>query len=78
VTPGIVIVYGAPASGKTRRARELLAHFGCTRLVDPWEGSPLKPGDLALTSMAPPFRVSGAKVVNIAEAKSAITQRGAR
>jgi tRNA uridine 5-carbamoylmethylation protein Kti12 len=24
MTPGIVIVYGPPASGKTRRARELL------------------------------------------------------
>lgn len=66
---GIVIVYGAQASGKTRRAKELLRHYGCTRLVDDWDGkSPLANGDLALTSKTH-FNSSGAKVVPIEKAK---------
>jgi hypothetical protein len=69
----IVIVHGGQASGKTRNGQKLIQHYGCKRIVDDWDGkSPLKQGDLALTHMPPPFSVTGARVVDIVTAKSAI------
>lgn len=69
----IVIVYGPQASGKTRRASQLLKHFKCTRLVDDWNRTTkLRDGDLALTTDAPPFNVEGAKVFSIGAAKAAL------
>lgn len=75
----IVILYGPMASGKTRRGAEFLRHFGCKKLVDPWDGnSRLHDGDLALTNEQPPFKVKGAKIVSIVEAKSAVTAKAKR
>lgn len=71
----IVIIHGEQGSGKTRRGAQLLKHYGCKRLVDPWDGrARLSDGDLALTNQIPPFNVKGAKVVDIVTAKHAITK----
>lgn len=68
----IVIVYGDKASGKTRLSAELMRYYGCTKIVDDWDGSsPLKNGDLALTTEYPPFSIPGAHVVDIRSAKQA-------
>jgi len=72
---GVVIVHGPMASGKTRRAQELMQHFGCTRLVDPWEGQQLQPGDLALTNREPPFPTPGATVLDVATALMRLRRR---
>lgn len=65
-TTSIVIVYGPMASGKTSNAGRLLNYFGCTRLVDDWNGrTPLQAGDLALTTLEPPFRVKAAHVFDV-------------
>ena len=32
------IVYGPPASGKTRNAKAIAAHLGLSRIVDEWDG----------------------------------------
>lgn len=46
----VVIVFGPPATGKTRNAEALKEHFGCTRVVDNWDykRNKLEPGDIAL------------------------------
>lgn len=65
----IVIVHGPMGSGKTQHAEDLRLLFGCTRVVDGWDGrTKLKPGDLALTIESPPFDVPGAEVVDVGEA----------
>lgn len=52
-----VIVAGPAGSGKTRNARAFMRAFGCTRLVDEWDGvKRLSDGDLALTNLEQ-FRV---------------------
>lgn len=72
----IVIIHGPMASGKTRRATQLLRHYKCKRIVDCWDGrQALMDGDLALTNMEPPFNVYGARAVNIYDAKVAITSK---
>jgi len=49
-----VIIHGPQACGKTRNSAALMAHFGCTTLVDPWNGrSPLPSNALALTHELP-------------------------
>ena len=69
----IVIVYGDKASGKTRLSADLMRYYGCTRIVDGWNGSSsLKDGDLALTTEYPPFSIPGAHAVDIQSAKRAL------
>lgn len=47
----IVVIHGPQGCGKTRNAQALAAHFGCSRIIDDWDGaSPLPEGALALTS----------------------------
>lgn len=49
----IVIVIAPQGASKTRNAEALAARFGCTSIVDEWDGiSELQPGTLALTSVA--------------------------
>ena len=51
-----VIIYGPQGCGKTRNAEALAAHFGCTSIVDNWDGeSEVPDGALALTSEPAPF-----------------------
>lgn len=70
----IVILHGAPATGKTRRSEQFKRHYGCSRIVDGWDGrAKLKDGDLAITNETPPFNVPGAKVVDVVTAKAAVT-----
>jgi nicotinamide riboside kinase len=65
----IVIIHGPKASGKTTNAELLKRHYGCRRIVDEWgesgRFSKLRDGDLALTTMEPPFNVHGAIVRDI-------------
>lgn len=47
----IVILVGRQGSGKSQMAPALAERFGCTRIVDPWDGrSELSPGTLAVTN----------------------------
>jgi len=62
-----VIVYGPQGCGKTNASDRLMRHFGCTELVDDWDGeSPLPDGALALTNRKPVPPV-GARVVPFVE-----------
>lgn len=48
----IVIVIAPQGTAKTRNAEALAARFGCTSIVDEWDGvSELQPGTLALTNV---------------------------
>lgn len=79
----ITVIYGPPASGKTRHAERFLEHYGCTRLIDDWDPhgrtrQRIDPdaGDLVLTQQ-PPEAIrrclgSGPKLVSIGEALRAI------
>ncbi len=76
MSKNIIIIYGAPGSGKTRRAEQLRRHYGGKRVIDGWDGgSGLHPGDIALTNLQPPFCQSGARAIPIEKAKAAITTR---
>ena len=48
-------IFSAPGGwGKSRRAEELLAEFGCKKLIDPWElHKKLTPNALHLTNCPP-------------------------
>lgn len=74
----IVVVYGPPGSGKTCCAQELQRKFGCTTLVDGWNGSgPLPHDSLALTNVAPPYPVHVDACIAAAEAKRLLEGEGA-
>ena len=46
-----VLIHGPQGCGKTRNAQALAAHFGCSRIVDDWNGqSKIEEGSLVLTS----------------------------
>lgn len=64
-----LIIVGPQASGKTKNADSFLHVFGCTRIVDNWNGvTPLMGGDLALTN-AENFQVpKGCRVMSVVEA----------
>lgn len=64
-----VVIYGPPGCGKSAHAPELLQRFGCTSIVDEWDGEMLlQPGQLALTNKAPPYSVAGCLAVPFREA----------
>jgi hypothetical protein len=72
----ILIVYGPAGSGKTRNAEKLMRHFGCTRIVDEWDGKrPLVDGDVALTQSAPGAfsKTPGARIMTVTDAVAAVT-----
>lgn len=47
----IVILVGPSNSGKSTHAAAIAERFGCSRIVDPWDGrSELLPGTLAVTN----------------------------
>jgi MoxR-like ATPase len=44
-----VVIHGPQGCGKTRNAQALAAHFGCSRIVDDWNGqSKIEEGSLVL------------------------------
>ena len=46
-----VLIHGPQACGKTRNAQALAAHFGCSSVVDDWNGrDPIAAGSLVLTN----------------------------
>lgn len=48
-----IIIRGPQGCGKTSNAQALAAYFGCTEVVDDWDGfTPLCDGALALTNSA--------------------------
>lgn len=50
----IVIVCAPQGAGKSRASETLRKRFGCTHIVDEWDGvTPLAPGALALTNLEP-------------------------
>ncbi|PRH82612.1 hypothetical protein [Arenimonas caeni] len=49
--PEAVVIIAPAGAGKTRNQAALKKMFGCTSIVDEWDGrSPLPPGALALTN----------------------------
>lgn len=62
-----VVIHGPQGCGKTTHAEALARHFGCTQVVQDWNGlDPLPAGALGLTN-APAARlaaVEGARVVS--------------
>jgi hypothetical protein len=72
-----VIVYGPPASGKTRNAAALARHFGCRQIIDDWDDSlPIERGALHLTNVTP-FKVNtSCQVLTIEEALFLLELRG--
>lgn len=49
--PDAVVIIAPAGAGKTRNQAALKKMFGCTSIVDEWDGrSPLPPGALALTN----------------------------
>lgn len=47
-----ILIHGPKACGKTRNAQALAAHFGCSRIVDDWNGRDrVAPGALVLTNV---------------------------
>lgn len=55
-----IVIHGPQGCGKTVHAAALAAAFGCTKIIDEWNGAdPLLPGVLALTNapqISPPRR----------------------
>ncbi len=52
-----VVIHGPQGCGKTRNAQALAAHFGCSRIVDDWNGqSKIEEGSLVLIN-AMVFRI---------------------
>ncbi len=48
------VIYGPPGSGKTRNAKRLATHYGCTKIIDGWEeGDPMVRDALHLTIPRP-------------------------
>lgn len=46
-----VVIHGPQGCGKARNAQALAAHFGCTRIVDDWNGRDrIEEGSLVLTN----------------------------
>ena len=46
-----VVITAPQGAGKSQHATALMGAFGCSRLVDEWDGvAPLQDGDLALTN----------------------------
>lgn len=43
-----VVIHGPQGCGKTRNAQALAAHFGCSRIVDDWNGQSKIEGSLVL------------------------------
>lgn len=59
MTPAI-IVYGPPGCGKSTHAPTFARRYGCTRIIDEWDGrSALPEGALALTNVEPPYTEPG-------------------
>lgn len=49
-----VVIYAPAGAGKSQHADVLKRMFGCTSIVDPWDGvTPLPDGSLALTNVKP-------------------------
>lgn len=64
-----LIIVGPQASGKTKNAAFFLKVFGCTRLVEDWDGqSSLVSGDLALTNVEGFSIPDGCVVLSIVDA----------
>lgn len=72
-----VIVFGVLSSiSRGETCARMLAHFGCSRLVDNWDSrSPLQQGDLAITNREPPFRVRDALVLDVAQVLQRLNRR---
>lgn len=53
-TPSCVIVIAPQGAGKSTNALALMRMFGCTSIVDDWDGRKALPhGALALTTLSP-------------------------
>lgn len=66
-----IIVHGSQGCGKTSAAQALRRHFGCTQIIDEWDGRvPLPGGALVMTNLPPHrFRApANASVIEFARA----------
>lgn len=49
--PNTIVIHGPHGCGKTRNAEALAKHFGCSPIVDDWDGrSKIEAGSLVLTN----------------------------
>ncbi|MCH2341476.1 hypothetical protein ACGFZ7_16365 [Pseudomonas sp. NPDC047963] len=61
-----IIIVAPQGAGKTTHAQALKEAFGCSRIVDEWNGlSKLLPGDLALTCEMPAAPQPRAEVMTL-------------
>lgn len=70
-----VVIYGPQGAGKTLIADQLMAHYGCERLLDEWDGvTNLQPGDMAITNQEPPnlIELDSVTVVDIYTVKAEV------
>lgn len=68
-----VFVFAPAGAGKSRSADVLAAMFGCTTIVDEWDGSsPVPDGALVLCQGTPPASVQAKKPVPFPKATMAV------
>ncbi|WP_265532298.1 ATP-binding protein [Pseudomonas saponiphila] len=64
-----MIVTGPAGSGKTKNAEAFMRVFGCSRLVEEWDGVVrLRAGDLALTNLEQFQILPGYQVLTVEQA----------
>lgn len=66
----IIYVYGPAASGKTRNAPWIAAHYNCLRILDEWhvgDTRKIQDGDLVL-GQDPSLAPKGSTIIHITQA----------
>lgn len=67
-----VVITAPQGAGKSKHAAVLMGAFGCSRLVDAWDGlTPLQDGDLALTNAEVQWQGAG-RVLTLEQAQAEV------
>jgi len=66
-----VVIYGPEGCGKSLLSQDMKKHFGCTAVVDGWDGeADLPDGVLAITNVKPLVQLKDALVLSFGEAEA--------